>query len=339
MNNEQNHNSFEIVKNPQYKKIWYSMTKFEKYPDMASEGVARAFKYLAILMFCFALIFAVGLLIKMHITLNSGVKLIEGTFSEINYKDGELLVLPEKYEANTDMGNLIIDTGELTEDQIVNYEQASKSSKLNIIWLKNKVIVKNDMIVKDYYYKDILEKFNIEEFNKQTLIKFLSEQLNNPKIYIIYTISITIYTFISYFITTLLDILMLSLYGMLTTLIAGIKIRYRAVFNMSVYAFTLSIILQLIYMCVNLFTGFEIKYCDIMYTTISFICLAAAIFMIKSDVIKQQMQLMRIIEIKQQEKQENKEESPEEENKEGEEEKKEEKKDELDKEDGAQSET
>ena len=39
-----------------------------------------------------------------------------------------------------------------------------------------------------------------------------------------------------------------------------------------------------------------------MYTTIAFICLAAAIFMIKSDVIKQQIQLMRIIEIDKQEK-------------------------------------
>ena len=30
-----------------FKKVWYSMTKFENYPEMAALGVPRAFLYLA----------------------------------------------------------------------------------------------------------------------------------------------------------------------------------------------------------------------------------------------------------------------------------------------------
>ena len=33
-----------------FKKVWYSMTKFENYPEMAALGVPRAFLYLAELM-------------------------------------------------------------------------------------------------------------------------------------------------------------------------------------------------------------------------------------------------------------------------------------------------
>ena len=70
---------------------------------------------------------------------------------------------------------------------------------------------------------------------------------------------------------------------------------------MAAYSITISTVLQLIYVIVKTFTGFDVKYFDLMHTAISFICLTASIFMIKSDVIKQQMELMRVIEIKKQE--------------------------------------
>ena len=70
---------------------------------------------------------------------------------------------------------------------------------------------------------------------------------------------------------------------------------------MAVYSVTISTTLQLIYTIVKTFTGFNVKYFDLMHSAISFICLTAAIFMIKSDVIRQQIELMKVIEIKKQE--------------------------------------
>lgn len=156
----------------------------------------------------------------------------------------------------------------------------------------------------EYNYKDVLEGFGITQFNKAQAVDFLTKQVNSPQIYIAYAIAMIVYTFIAYFISTFLDIIMLSLFGWITTFIARIQIRYRAIFNMSVYAITISTILQLIYIFVGLFTDFKIKYFDLMYTAISFICLIAAIFMIKSDIIKQQMQIMQMIEIRRQKAQE-----------------------------------
>ena len=102
--------------------------------------------------------------------------------------------------------------------------------------------------------------------------------------------------FISFWIAIFLDIFTLSVFGLFTCLIAKIKMNYKAVFNMSVYAITLSLILRTIYVVVTMLTSFEIKYFDVMYVAVAYISLAAAIFLIKSDVIKQHLELMKIIE-------------------------------------------
>ena len=56
--------------------------------------------------------------------------------------------------------------------------------------------------------------------------------------------------------------------------------------------------MNIIYFIVNSFTGFTIKYFEIMYTTVATIYIATAILMIRSDVIKKQIELNKIIEEK-----------------------------------------
>lgn len=310
---EKLYNEKENVRIPQYKKFWYSITKFERYPEMAAEGVGRAISYLAWLIFIFAVILAVSLLIRFHILAKNGIQFLDENISEINYKDGILSVDASNISAATDIGNVIINTEELTDEQINQYENKSSVSNIQIIWLRQKVLAKYGGETLDFYYKDILDEFEINEFDKASLVSYLSNEINSPRIYAVYGIAMIIYLFISYFISALIDILVLSVFGLLTTMIAKIQMRYRAIFNMSVHAITISTVLQLIYTLIKIFTSFNIKYFDLMYTTISFICLAAAIFMIKSDVIKQQLELMKVIEIKRQEQKQEKEDKKEDE--------------------------
>ena len=70
--------------------------------------------------------------------------------------------------------------------------------------------------------------------------------------------------------------------------------RYVAIFNMAVYAITLSIILNIIYLIVNMFVPFTIEYFQVMYIAVATIYLIAAIFIIKSEMIKKQIELMKI---------------------------------------------
>lgn len=305
----------EIVYIPKHKKVWLSITKFERYPEMATEGVGKAFGYLVWLIFIFSLILSFAFVIKFAGITRKGVDFLDKNFNEINYSEGVLTIDSVNKSATTDWGNVIVNTEGLTEEKIKELENKKSLTDVEIIWLKECVIVKYNEATSRLYYKDILDNFEIKSFDKTTIINFLNEVLSGPRIYIVFLITGVIYFFIGYFIKTLLDALILSFFGMITTLVAGIRIRYRAVFNMSVYAITLSTVLQLIYIIVNTFTGFNIKYFDLMYTAISFICLTAAIFMIKSDVIRQQIELMKVLEAKKQEQEEQKDEEKEEDNK------------------------
>lgn len=291
-----------IVHIPQFKKIWYSITKFEKYPEMATEGVGRAFLYLLVLILMFSIIFVFALLIKFNFLSKGAISFIETNFEQINYQNGELTVNTKNENITTDIANFVINTKKLTDEQTKAYENRSSFAKVEVILLRDKAILKNEDNVLNINYKDILEKLEIYQFDKSDVVSLLQNEINSPKAYVVYGIIMTIYLFIAYFIAALFDVLILSFFGWITTIFAKIQIRYRAIFNMAVYAITLSTVLRLVYFVIRLFTNFEIKYFDLMYTAISFICLAAAIFMIKSDVIKQQLELMKVIEIKKQQK-------------------------------------
>ena len=314
----------EVVNIPKYKKFWYSITKFERYPEMATEGVGRAFGYLAWLIFMFSIILAIAFVIKFTGIAKKGINFLDKNFNELTYSEGVLTIDAVNKSATTDWGNVIVNTEELSQEKLQEYENKKSYTDVEIVWLKEYVILKYDTESIKVQYKDILENLGIEKFDKQTIVNHLNEQLNSPKTYIMYFIAISIYLFVAYFIAVLLDVIILSLFGLITTAFAGIRIRYRALFNMAAYSITISTVLQLIYIIVKTFTGFNVKYFDLMHTAISFICLTASIFMIKSDVIKQQMELMRVIEIKKKEQEQEKEEEKKEE--ERKEEKKEEKK-------------
>lgn len=65
---------------------------------------------------------------------------------------------------------------------------------------------------------------------------------------------------------------------------------------MSIYAFTLSIILNMLYVGVNVFIDFKMEYFQVMYVSVAAIYLVAAIFLLKTEFMKQQIELMKIAE-------------------------------------------
>lgn len=204
-----------------FKKIWYSIVKFEKYPEMAALGVKQAVMYFTKLILIFSIIYT-------------------GAF---------IYHVSKKPEYNEQNLNL---TQRLVTAMV---DETNFSEKLNTA-------------------ADLVK----QEGSKSIII------------------ALFIGMFIALFITSLLDVFTLSLFGLITCFVARIKINYKALFNMSIFALTLAMILRTIYFVLNLLTNFEIKYFDVMYVAISYISLLAAIFIIKSNVIKQHLELMKIIE-------------------------------------------
>jgi len=105
-----------------------------------------------------------------------------------------------------------------------------------------------------------------------------------------------IYMYIIYFISTALDVFLLGAFGYFTAIILRMHIKLSAMCKIAVHSLTLPIILNAIYVLIKTFTGFEIKYFDIMYIAISYIYIITAILMIKSDFIKNEKELTRILQ-------------------------------------------
>lgn len=191
---------------------------------------------------------------------------------------------------------IIINTN--AENEVENeYKNKINKYENGIVLLSDKVIYKNSMLSQniEYSYENILDSYSIQEFEKQDVVNFINS-INGIGLYSGFVLFVAMYMFTIYFISTLIDALMLAVLGFILARIVGIKIKFKATFNMGIYALTLPIILNLVYIVINSFTGFTIRYFQWMYTTISYIYVIVAILIIKTDLINRQMELMKIIE-------------------------------------------
>ena len=71
-----------------FKKVWYSITKFEQYPAMATEGLPRAIKYLLTLMVAVTIFVMIGSLMQMKQTIGSLSQYIEQNIPDFTVVDG-----------------------------------------------------------------------------------------------------------------------------------------------------------------------------------------------------------------------------------------------------------
>lgn len=92
---EQNNEEINILKPNFFKKVWYSITKIEKYPEMAAQGLGNAIKYIAKLVVILAIILGLGIIYKTNNLVQDGANYLQNQFPEFSYKDNELSVNSE----------------------------------------------------------------------------------------------------------------------------------------------------------------------------------------------------------------------------------------------------
>jgi len=276
-------NKEDTLKTGFFKKVWNSITKIEKYPDMAAEGLGRAFIYICKVVAILTIIICLGTMYETYQMLEEGVEYLKNEFPEFSYKDGILDIQAEEKmiisEKDSYIGRTIIDTNTDEEEAINKYINEIQDYGSGIIVLKDKVILKNSAVVGtiNYNYNELIGQLEITQFNKQTVIDYF-QSTQVIKLYVSIFITVFVYAFMMYLLTTLSNIVFLSVFGYLTTWFARIKMRYVAIFNMSIYALTLSIILNILYIIVNMFISFNMEYFQVMYVSVAEIYLVAAIF-------------------------------------------------------------
>ena len=250
-------------------------------------------------MIVFSLLISIGITYKFSTTVDFITEYVETELPNFYYENGELHVEQEELiEINKEeifFGTIMINTvsnqAELAE-QVENFKKYSSGIFLN----KEQVGIKlNDMAGTVFYnYKDI-EIPGEEKLTKQEIISYIKDT-NKTVFYIGYYIVTVIYLFLIYTIIIFMDAIMISLIGYIISRIARINLRYTPILNIAINSLTLSILLNAGYILLNTITGFEIKYFTIMYNGVAFVYLTTAILMIKSEMVKQQMELLKLEE-------------------------------------------
>ena len=285
-----------------FKKVKYSIFNIEKYPEMATEGIGKALSYIAKLVVVLAIVLSIWTLYQTYQMINEGTSYLENEFPNFSYSDGTLTVDSEEplVIENEQLGKIIVDTNTDSEETINQYLNQINEYGTGALILKNRVVLKNITMIGEvsYNYQESFNSINLTEFNKQDVVNYVQNGEINSLYFSVF-ISLFIYSFAMYFINTLWYAIIIAMVGYFTMWILKMKMRYVAVFNMAIYALTLSTILNIIYLIVNILFNFTIEYFSIMYVTVATIYLLAAIFILKTDLMKKQAEVMKIVEAQQ----------------------------------------
>jgi len=289
-----------------FKKIWYSITKFEQYPTMAMEGLKRAIKYLIFLTAIVTLFVMVGSLLQMKTLVGDLAKYVQDNLPEFSYSDGKLAVQSEtpiviENIEYSGIDRIIINTLTETDEQKEQVEKDNLITGTTIFFFNDEIILKSksesdEVVRQPYTYSNFIAGYtgeNLEQFNKTEFVQFLTSEKMGA-FYGNYALSIFIYLLIVNVMVALLDSLEIALLGWITTTVARIKMRFTAIYNMAIYSLTLPMILNILYIVINYFKSFTITYFQVAYITIAYIYLAAAIFILKDDFIKKMQEVEKI---------------------------------------------
>ncbi len=289
------------------KKIISSIKDFEKYPEMAVEPFRNICKYIVTLIAIFTLIVTAVSVYDVSKDINSGIEYFKNEIPNLSFSNNKLTVETVEPIKLTNIPNafdiLIIDTNEITNEQINSYESELEKHSTGAILLSDKMILNLGNGTITYTYEKLVQSYKIGDMTKETILNYLSGS-NMIMIYVGIYIMSYIYLFIAYLISTLMDALILGTIGYVTALIMRIRIKYIPMLKIAIHALTLPVILNLLYIVVQALFGFEIKYFEIMYIAVAYIYIVASILMIKSDIIKRGQELAKIIEEQEKVKQE-----------------------------------
>ena len=292
-----------------FKKIWYSITKFEQYPVMAAEGIKTATRYLLILITLVTVAAMGGSLLQTNKLMKDLAQYIQENIPEFSYNDGKLDMNTEEPIVINDIqyegiDRIVIDPTADTAEQKEKDKTENSMEGIIVFLFKDEIVLVGKTSESDktaeqvYTYSNFIQSYtgtDIQSFNKTDFTNYLTSERMIP-FYTRYGLSIFIYLLIMNVIYALLDAFEIAILGWITGLLAKIKIKFSALYSMAAYALTLPIFLNIIYIIINYFTTFSIKYFQVAYIAIAYIYLAATIFILKDDLIRKMQEVERIRE-------------------------------------------
>ncbi|MCI8290835.1 MAG: DUF1189 family protein [Clostridia bacterium] len=128
--------------------------------------------------------------------------------------------------------------------------------------------------------------------SKSNMVDFVKS--NEQQLVIFVFLTLFLETILEMFVFWLMIAFLTSLIGLIVLKFSRIKMKFSKLYAMSIYASTLSMILTIIYTILNNYFNVYIDIFEYLSMLIAYIYITAVIYMIKSDLIKQQLELIKI---------------------------------------------
>ena len=289
---ENEENNVENIKINFFKKVYYSIFKISKYDEMAKIGLKDAIKYIFKLTAIVTCILSLFLSFNMKKYVSKFADFLDENLPELyiennvlNLADNEAVILDNKQVIENlnciVIINCLLDENEavtlyqdmikenncmiLTEDEVVfvpkgyNIKDISGNTE-NIVDESNKEKIdeEKNTELEIQKYDELLSKYNIKIENKLTKSDLVNKIKSNPITY--YFVQYFIIYFIVLLFTFFIEILLIAALVYIFTKALKIQLNSKKeIFILSIYEFTLPIILQLIYLVLGILFEFSIN--------------------------------------------------------------------------------
>lgn len=279
-----------------FSRIKIAVAKLENYSLFVEEKPSVAIKYFFLIVLVLALVISGIQTFDVMQKIQKGYQYVKNEIADFSYENGALNFSEKVYGYDSEYDfYLIADTDhEITEDTLKEYKTQVKSSGL--IFLQNKVIYKSGNSEIEYQLADLSKQYGINTLDKAKLVEEV-ENVGMMGIAITMFIAVLISMYIIELVSTFIDWLMITIFSLIVARVCRIHMRWKHAFNISIYALTLSIILSMLYNIANYLTGFYTQYFRVVYLLISYVYVVAVILMIKSDLLKQEVEVGKIVEV------------------------------------------
>lgn len=284
-----------------WRRLRIAVKDIDNYSELAAEPLRKSIQYFFMLICTLSLVLAIITTPKYIKNIKDSLQYITENAADFSIKDGQLqtdIEIPTIIENEQLLsGKVIVDDETDTEEAMKKYEEEFSKDSQIVLVLKDKLYVKNKEfnLNEQYTYNQLLEQFKLEELNKESL-----EDLKSSVVMNTLSVSYFLMTFIVLFGNLFFEIgtyiLLLSLLTFSTSRLINVRLKYDALFKISIYSVSLSTILYMLYLLINIFRPFVISNFELIYFVLAYIYIIAALFMIKADIIKHHMELSRIVE-------------------------------------------
>ena len=166
---EKEDEKYRVVNINFFKKVWYSITKFEKYPEMATEGLGRALKYLAMMCAFITVFMTISSFIEMKKVVFNLSEYIEQNIPEFSYEDGQIQMDTEEpiiidniqYDG---INRIIINPLLESDEEKEKFEAENDATGVTIYFFKNQIVMRTkvdniDTKISPYTYKDFVQNY------------------------------------------------------------------------------------------------------------------------------------------------------------------------------------